>query len=165
MRAFLKNNRHAPRKIRLIARAVIGKDVSVALSEYSMMPHKGAKTLEKLIRSAVANAIQKDTSLTEADLKIENITVDKGITYTRYMPRAFGRATPLRKECSHIRVILARKNEAGIEKKESKTKTTKEVASKKPSTEKKENKTTAQKQTKDKKEATQKKEPAVSNKK
>lgn len=111
MRAFLKNHRHAPRKIRLIARAVIGKQVSTARFELSMMPHKGAKTLEKLIRSAVANAVQKDATLTEEDLMIENITVDKGITFVRHMPRAFGRATPLRKECSHIRVMLTRKEE------------------------------------------------------
>lgn len=107
MRAFLKNNRQAPRKVRLIARAVVGKKVSTALFELSMMPNKGAKTLEKLIASAVANATQKDANVTNDTLKVENITVDKGITYTRYMPRAFGRAAPIKRECSHIRVTLA----------------------------------------------------------
>ncbi len=106
MQAFLKNNRQAPRKVRLVARAVIGKNVSVALLELSMMPHKGASTLKKLISSAVANAKQFEPGLSEEDLVIKNITVDKGITYKRFRARAFGRAAPIHKECSHIRVTL-----------------------------------------------------------
>ncbi len=106
MRAFLKNNRQAPRKVRLVARAVIGKNVEVAVSELSFMPNKAAFALRKLILSAVANAKQKDASVKDADLKIKNITVDKGATYMRYKARAFGRAAPIRRESSHIRVSL-----------------------------------------------------------
>ncbi len=106
MIAFLKNNRQAPRKVRLVARAVIGKNVEVALSELSMMPHKGARTLKKLISSAVANAKQTDTGADESKFYIKNITVDKGITYKRFRPRAFGRSAPIYKECSHVRVTL-----------------------------------------------------------
>ncbi|KKS36790.1 MAG: 50S ribosomal protein L22 [Parcubacteria group bacterium GW2011_GWD2_42_14] len=107
MQAFLKNNRQAPRKVRLIARAVVGKTVAVALSELTYMPHKGAKTLSKLIVNAVANAKQADSSLNENTLMVKNITVDKGVTLMRFMPRAFGRASPIHKESSHIRVLLA----------------------------------------------------------
>jgi len=116
MQAFLKNNRQAPRKVRLIARAMIGKTVPVALSELSYMPHKGADTLRKLIASAVANAKQANDALSEENLIVKNITVDKGLTLGRYMPRAFGRASPIHKESSHIRVLLA--EIAGTKKKE-----------------------------------------------
>ena len=107
MKAFLKNNRQAPRKVALVADLVRGKNVAVALSELSVMPHKGARTIKKLVASAAANARQKDASLSDDKLTIATITVNKGITYTRYMPRAFGRATPINRECSHIRVELA----------------------------------------------------------
>lgn len=106
MKAFLKNNRQAPRKVRLIARAIIGKTVPVALSELDYMPHKGAETLLKLVSSAVANAKQADVSVQEENLIVKNITVDKGVTLQRFMPRAFGRASPIHKESSHIHVFL-----------------------------------------------------------
>ena len=82
------------------------KTVAVALVELEHMPQKAARMLRKLIASAAANAREESASLTDEQLAIENITVDKGITYTRYMPRAFGRATPINRECSHVRVTL-----------------------------------------------------------
>ncbi len=107
MRAFLKNNRQAPRKVRIVARAMVKKNVAVALQELSFMPQKGALTLKKLIASALANAQNKDASIRAEDLFVKNITVDKGITFGRYMPRAFGRASAIHRECSHIHVELA----------------------------------------------------------
>lgn len=108
MKAFLKNHRQAPRKVRLIADSVRGKRVSVAATELSFMPHKAAEPLKKLILSAFANVRQKDESAKEEDFVISHISVDKGFTFVRYMPRAFGRATPINRESSHIRVELAR---------------------------------------------------------
>jgi len=107
MQSFLKNNRQAPRKVRLIARAIVGKYVPVALAELTFMPHKGAKTLSKLIVSAVENAKHENANTNENTLMVKNITVDKGLTLKRYMPRAFGRASAIHKESSHIRVFLA----------------------------------------------------------
>jgi len=107
MKAFLKNNRQAPRKVRLIADHVRGKNVAAALTDLSFMPQKGAKTMKKLIESAAANAKQANSSLRHEDLVVKKVAVDKGVTYVRYMPRAFGRATPINRECSHIRVELA----------------------------------------------------------
>jgi large subunit ribosomal protein L22 len=108
MKAFLKNNRQAPRKVRLIADSVRGRNVEEALAVLSHTPNKAAPTLRKLILSAVANARQEDVAVKESDLFIQTITVDKGLTYVRYMPRAFGRASPINRESSHIRVTLAR---------------------------------------------------------
>jgi large subunit ribosomal protein L22 len=116
MKAFLKNNRQAPRKVRLIADAVRGRNVEEALATLSHTPNKAAPTLHKLIMSAVANARQEDVSIKESDLFIRTITVDKGITYVRYMPRAFGRASPINRESSHIRVTLGRIDAPTIQK-------------------------------------------------
>lgn len=136
MRAFLKNNRQAPRKVRLIARAVVGKNAETAVSELSFIPNKAAKTLIGVIESAVANARQGDANLTASELKVKNITVDKGVTYVRYMPRAFGRAAPIRKESSHIHVTLE-SLAVPAPKKTAVKKETKEVANVSNKTEKK----------------------------
>ncbi len=106
MKAFLKNNRQAPRKVRVLANVVRGRNVAQALAQLEHMPQKGAATLRKLILSAVANARQDDAALDPAALKVKAITVDKGMTFVRYMPRAFGRATPINRESSHIRIQL-----------------------------------------------------------
>lgn len=106
MKAFLKNYRQAPRKVRLVANSVRGKNVAVALDELSLMSQKSAPVLRKLIASAVANAKQHDANVREEDLEVGLITVNKGLTYVRYMPRAFGRATPINRECAHVRVEL-----------------------------------------------------------
>jgi large subunit ribosomal protein L22 len=138
MRAFLKNNRQAPRKVRLVAREVVGKNVKVALSELSFMPHKASFTLSKLISSAIANAKQADASIKEEDLFVKNIMVDKGITYKRYRPRAFGRASIIHKESSHVRVVLdVDKTEAKDDKKKEKKVEEKKVKKEEKKTDKK----------------------------
>jgi large subunit ribosomal protein L22 len=109
MKAFLKNYRQAPRKVRLIANHLRGKNVAVALADLSFMPQKASKPLHKLLSSAVANARQQVSGIREDELIIKTITVDKGITYVRFMPRAFGRAAPIHKECAHVYIELAPK--------------------------------------------------------
>lgn len=154
MRAFLKNNRQAPRKVRVVARAMVKKNVSVALAELSFMPQKGAESLKKLIMSAVANAKHKDAGIKEEDLFVKNITVDKGITFKRFMPRAFGRASAIHRECSHIHVELApvvgeknvvAKKDEKAETKKADGKKTAEKKNKKEGVEKKAKKETATK--------------------
>lgn len=109
MKAFLKNYRQAPRKVRVIANHVRGKNVAEALAVLEFMPNKGAEMLRKLVSSAVANAKQTDASVTPEQLVIKTVTANKGITFVRYMPRAFGRAYPINRECSHVLVELTRK--------------------------------------------------------
>ncbi|HEX9608848.1 MAG TPA: 50S ribosomal protein L22 [Candidatus Paceibacterota bacterium] len=105
MKAFLKNYRQAPRKVRLVANMVRGKKVKEALAMLSFAPKKAAPGLKKLILSAVANAKQQGVSNTEA-LRIKDIRVDKGFTFTRFHPGFGGRATPINKESSHITIAL-----------------------------------------------------------
>lgn len=107
MKAFLKNYRQAPRKVRLVVDSVRGKQVTVALDQLSLMSQKAAPVIRKLIASAVANARQHDAHVREDALMVAKITVDKGMTYERFMPRAFGRASAIHRESSHVRVELA----------------------------------------------------------
>lgn len=107
MKALLKNHNQAPRKARLVTDLVKGKSVAEALELLPFVKKKGAKEVGKLIASAAANA---NVDEKDADkLIIENITVDKGLTLKRWMPRARGRATPLKRERSHIKVTLKKK--------------------------------------------------------
>ena len=106
MHATIKHYRQAPRKVRLVTDMVKGKKVSWALTHLEFLSKKASEQIAKVIKSAAANAKQQNASLTDDDLIIKNITVDKGMTFKRYMPRARGRATPLHKETSHVKVTL-----------------------------------------------------------
>lgn len=107
MKATLTNHIQTPRKTRMVTNLVKGKRVSDALSTLRFTKRKSAEAVGKLIASAAANAKQEGKDVDA--LVIENITVDKGITLRRWMPRARGRATPLLRERSHITVTLAEK--------------------------------------------------------
>jgi len=85
---------------------VRGKSVSQALSILGFTRKKAALPVQKLLRSAVANAVEND-GISDVDaLVIDRIMVDEGPTLKRFMPRARGRATPIRKRTSHIRIML-----------------------------------------------------------
>ena len=66
--------------------------------------------MEKLLKSAVANASEFHGVTDVDDLYIQHIAVDEGPTMKRYMPRARGRATPIRKRTSHVRLELRERN-------------------------------------------------------
>lgn len=104
MKAVLKNYRQSPRKVRLIADLVRGKKVKDALNTLKFVDKRASEPFAKVIRSAVANATDKGVN---ADaLKITKVTVDKGPTYKRFMPRARGSASRINKRNSHITVEL-----------------------------------------------------------
>lgn len=104
-KALLRDVRIAPRKARLIVDLVRGKDVSEAVDLLRNADKKAGPIVEKLVLSAAANA--KENSGVDADeLFIKSIWVDEGRTLKRFMPRAQGRATPIRKRHSHITVVL-----------------------------------------------------------
>ena len=107
MKAFLKNYDQSPRKVRLVADLIRGKDVERARAILSFMDKKSAHGIKKLLESAIANA--KEQKKNAADLIVKDIRVDKGIAMRRWMPRAFGRATPFRRQKSNIRLELGEK--------------------------------------------------------
>jgi large subunit ribosomal protein L22 len=101
----LRGVRVSPQKARLVVNMVRGEPVGHALSALKFSKKKTARLTEKLIRSAVANAV--DNKGVDVDsLFVAEAYVDGGETLKRFMPRARGRATPIRKRSSHITVVL-----------------------------------------------------------
>ena len=99
--ARLRNLRIAPRKARIIADLVRGKDVSTAINTLRFMNKSGSREFFKLIVSAVANAEDKGEADVE-NLVISKVTVDQGATLKRWRPRAQGRGTRVEKKTSHV---------------------------------------------------------------
>lgn len=104
-RAKLRYARLSPRKARLVVDMVRGKKVGDALKVLRFSPQKGAEIVEKLIQSAVANAEQKGVSDLDS-LFVKEIFVDMGPVLKRFIPRAQGRASKIRKPTSHVTVVL-----------------------------------------------------------
>ncbi len=111
VRARLRDFRGSPRKARLVADQIRGRGVEDALAILSLSPRRAARPLAKLVRSAVANAEQKNER-DKAGIDIDNlvvrcIAVDEGSSAWRIRPRAQGRATWIQKRFSHVTVELA----------------------------------------------------------
>ncbi len=105
VRARLRFARLAPRKARLVANLIRGKGSEEAVNILSFTKKAASRVILKLLKSAIANAQQKKTIDLDR-LYIKRITVDQGPTWKRYIPRALGRATMIRKRTSHITIIL-----------------------------------------------------------
>ena len=103
--ATLKSHNQSPRKVRLVTDLVKGKKVGVALTALEFLPRRAAEPVEKLIKSAVANAKAqgKDTD----NMVVKQIIVESAGMMKKYMPRAFGRAAPIRRKKSRVIVTLA----------------------------------------------------------
>ena len=111
VKASAKYIRISPRKVHKLVGAVKGKPVETALNALKFMPQKAAAILEKVIRSAVANADQN--SDVDVDLLVvRNVVADQGPTLKRWRARARGRATRILKRTSHITVILDEESSA-----------------------------------------------------
>jgi len=101
--------RISPRKVRILVDTVKGKPVEKGLYILKFMPQKAAAIVEKIVRSAVANAEQRSGVDVDA-LVIKNITADQGPSLKRFSARARGRGTHVIKRTSHITVTLAEKS-------------------------------------------------------
>ncbi len=106
--AKLSFARLSPRKTRLVVDMVRGKGIQDALNILRFSPQPSAKLISKLLSSAVANAEQKGVSDVDR-LFVKTISVDGGPVLKRFVPRAQGRASKIRKPTSHISVVLADK--------------------------------------------------------
>jgi large subunit ribosomal protein L22 len=87
---------------------VRGKRIQEALNILKFSPQKAADVVSKLVSSAVANAEQQGVSDVDR-LFVKAISVDQGPVLKRFLPRAQGRATKIRKPTSHITVVLDEK--------------------------------------------------------
>ena len=105
MRAYLKNYRQAPRKVRLVTDLIKGKSVVQAKAELQFLPKRASGPILKLLNSAVTNAkIQNQNN--PNNLVIKDIQVNKGTVLKRMLPTARGRATQMHKHSSHIKIEL-----------------------------------------------------------
>ncbi len=110
VRARLSNYRVSARKARLVADAIRGRQVEDALGLLGLSPKRFAKPLAKLVRSAVANAEEKNNrqkaGIDVDNLYVSRISVDEGPSMWRIRPRAQGRATWIQRRTSHVTVTL-----------------------------------------------------------
>ena len=105
-RAVLRYVRIAPRKARAVVDLIRGQEVPHALTVLKYTPRSAAKVVEKLLRSAVANAEQKEMGDSEA-MWIAQAYVDGGPTFKRFRARSMGRANSIHKRTSHITIVVA----------------------------------------------------------
>lgn len=105
----LSNLRTSPRKVRQVIDLVRGKKALEAQAMLSFTVNKPARSVEKLLNSAIATA-KHDFHLDENNLFISKITVDEGPKLKRWHPMSRGRAYPIIKRCSHIALSLSETN-------------------------------------------------------
>jgi large subunit ribosomal protein L22 len=106
--AILKNVRLAAQKGRLVADQIRGLPVERALQLLTFSPKKAARTIKKVLESAIANAEHNEGADVD-ELKVAAITVDEGRSMTRMMARAKGSGTHIEKRTSHITVTVGDK--------------------------------------------------------
>jgi len=97
--------RISPRKVRPLADLVRGKSADEALGLLRYQPHRGARMLEKVLRSALANAEDRRAP-NLGHLTVVDVRVEQGPMFRRMRPKARGMAAILKKRMSHIRVAL-----------------------------------------------------------
>jgi large subunit ribosomal protein L22 len=104
--ASLRHLRMSPRKVRLVVDVVRGLPVNDAETRLAFVYKDAARPVLKLLQSAIANA-EHNFKLDRSTLYVKTITADAGVTLKRSMPRAQGRATPIRKRTTHITIVLS----------------------------------------------------------
>lgn len=107
-KAIARYVRISPRKARLVIDLIRGKSVDEALSILRFTPRAASPIIEKVLRSAVANAEHNENMSTER-LIVEKAYVDEGPIIKRFRPRAQGRASRINKRTSHITVVVSEK--------------------------------------------------------
>ncbi len=107
-RAVTRHLRISPRKARLVIDMIRGKSVGDALKILDFTPRKAARLVTKTLKAVVANA--ESTQNVDVDqLYVKTVSVDEGVTIKRFLPRAHGRATPLRKRTAHLTIVVDEK--------------------------------------------------------
>lgn len=126
MKAYLKNYRQSPRKVRLVAGLVKGRSVEQAIPMLDFLAKRAGFPIKKLLLSAVANAGQMGVE--KENLFIKELRVDKGVVMKRMMPAAMGTGHRINKRTSHVTLVLGEKVVAvKTEKKEKKAPKSKPV--------------------------------------
>lgn len=106
-KATLKNVRISPQKARLVLNLIRGEHVGRAFAYLDATHKKASYHVTNLLKSAIANAEQSDTSVDVDDLVVKAAFANEGPTLKRFRPRAMGRATRINKRTSHITVVVS----------------------------------------------------------
>ena len=104
-KAYLNYVRISPRKVSIVLNLIRGKDVKTALGILAYNPRYASSVIEKLLKSAIANA-ENNNGMNADNLYIEECYANKGPTMKRVRPRAQGRAYRIEKRMSHITIVL-----------------------------------------------------------
>jgi large subunit ribosomal protein L22 len=114
-RAFQRTARQSPYKMRLVIDQIRGQSVNNALSLLAFSKKHAAKQIEKVLKSAVANAEYaartENAPLDVDDLFVKYAVINEGPKLKRFTPAAMGRATPIQKRTSHVEIIVAERPE------------------------------------------------------
>lgn len=105
VKAYLKYLRMSPRKVRLVIGAIKGKMAAEAEELLPFMKQHASRPILKLLKSAMANA-ENNFKLKAERMYIKDLRADAAPTLKRSMPRAHGRAAPIRKRGSHLTIVL-----------------------------------------------------------
>ena len=104
-KAILKYARISNRKVKIVADLIRGKKVDEALSILKFAPKASSEILEKLLKSAIANA-ENNHFMNRSNLYVAEIYANQGPTLKRIRPAAKGSAVRIRKRTSHITIVL-----------------------------------------------------------
>ena len=104
--ATAKYLRGSTRKANLVAAAIRGRPVEEAANLLKFMPHHAARDVERVLKSATANA-ENNHNLSAEDLVVADAQANEGPTIKRWRPRAQGRAFPIHKPMTHITIVVA----------------------------------------------------------
>ena len=120
--AKLRNVPTSPRKMRMVADMVRGKQINFALGILKFEANSGAEKIEKLLLSALSNwqAKNEESRIEDSNLYIKEIFVDEGRTLKRLRPAPQGRGHRIRKRSNHITLVIDVKSEEELETKKAK---------------------------------------------
>ncbi len=104
-KATLKFARISARKVKIVADLIKGKDVDEAMSIVKFTPKASSEIIEKLLKSAIANA-ENNHDMKHESLYVAEIFANQGPTLKRIRPAAKGSAVRIRKRTSHITIVL-----------------------------------------------------------
>lgn len=108
--ATSRSVRVAPRKVRLVADAIRKLSLDEALRSLAILKNRGSVSLEKTLKSAIANAVNNN-NLKQESLKIKSIDILEAPSYKRFHPSTRGRVHPYKRRGSHIKIVLETKKE------------------------------------------------------
>jgi large subunit ribosomal protein L22 len=106
-RALLRNIHSSPRKMRLVIDLIRGKNAAEAIGILRFSRHHASVDAEKVLRSAVANLMNKDEAIDPDTIVVKEVFVNQGPTMKRMLPAPMGRAYRMRKRSNHLTIVVA----------------------------------------------------------